>query len=718
MKKKQLIALAAFLTLSTQGALAQELSQRDMVNLFSEDSVTWAIPLDRHTNSEITWKKQTSSFDKDGIVTYCGYKGQDLVGTLAIDEFGNVMGTVYDDGLYQIVSNNGRIDVLKHLAKQSGCATERRLLTRISFDSEVFKADAPFHDGLFREYRLAVIFSKQEFNTKLFGGDIKKVRAYVAALETFLNNIYVRDLGVHFTLVNDDRLFKTNIDAAYMGEVAGTTNINNVIGKDAYDVGLQFASYGDDVDVGPSKAILGGAAYDVWKGNVMVLDQSMWTAAHELAHLLGGNHTFIKGNGTGAEPYPGQSILGYGHRYEFIGKSSMQEMLLVLKRLDRRLQSEGRISTSQVSNHAPIIDKNKMRSEYIIPKETFFQIPVYASDPDGDSLYYGRQEEDYRPYREAHFATLPPSRDNVMSFGRTYPKGGTNILPNSGSIPVNRYKMTFYVNDAEHIEKAIEIKKAPLYDIFTTTINVVEATPFKFTNFLQKQFNAGQKLKLTWAVDPNIFLKDSKVEISLSMDGGFTFPYILMPETYNDGECEVIMPNQEIGRMGTYGFDLPNGGHEDLFTMAKGVLKIRSLDEVVLFDLTDNNPNNGGFEVKAPTITFLNMPSKHIAKQDDKDALIDKNSVTAINAKGSRLNVEYKEEKEGDWTHRIWTAKDGDNVASIDQFVQQTHTTSISLLSTLNNEDEDQAFDITGRKIDNFTAKGIILYKGKKIFKR
>ena len=48
-------------------------------------------------------------------------------------------------------------------------------------------------------------------------------------LETFLNNIYVRDLGVRFTIVQDERLIEKSYKGSYAYD-AGTKLINAAIG--------------------------------------------------------------------------------------------------------------------------------------------------------------------------------------------------------------------------------------------------------------------------------------------------------------------------------------------------------------------------------------------------------------------------------------------------------------------------------------------------------
>lgn len=70
-------------------------------------------------------------------------------------------------------------------------------------------------DGIFREYRLAVFMSYNELHSPKFKGDVEKIKAFWRELEAFLNDIYVRDLGVRFTIIEDERLIEREYHGAY-----------------------------------------------------------------------------------------------------------------------------------------------------------------------------------------------------------------------------------------------------------------------------------------------------------------------------------------------------------------------------------------------------------------------------------------------------------------------------------------------------------------------
>ena len=57
-----------------------------------------------------------------------------------------------------------------------------------------------------RVYQLAMHIPYSTFITSHFEEKVEKVKAFWANTEAFLNEMYMRDLGVRFEVVNDERL--------------------------------------------------------------------------------------------------------------------------------------------------------------------------------------------------------------------------------------------------------------------------------------------------------------------------------------------------------------------------------------------------------------------------------------------------------------------------------------------------------------------------------
>ena len=77
---------------------------------------------------------------------------------------------------------------------------------------------------------------------------------------------------------------------------------------------------------------------------------------------------------------------GYPYKDDFISLESLRMMRPITSKSDYKLPMTAKHTSSQ--NTAPQIDRTKMHAEYIVPQDTFFTIPVYASDAEQSSLLY------------------------------------------------------------------------------------------------------------------------------------------------------------------------------------------------------------------------------------------------------------------------------------------------------------------------------------------
>ena len=172
-------------------------------------------------------------------------------------------------------------------------------------------------------FRLA-LSATGEF-TDFHGGDIPKVLSVMLKMVNLVNAVFERDLGVRFILIDrsDDLIFQfASADPFTKGNESSENQqlLDRIIGDDNYDIGhvlggLQTASIGKIGSIcqkgekgrGVSTAL-------VPEGIYFTFDYF----SHELAHQLGGNHTFNsvicnaqRNPLTAWEPGSGMSILGY-----------------------------------------------------------------------------------------------------------------------------------------------------------------------------------------------------------------------------------------------------------------------------------------------------------------------------------------------------------------------------------------------------------------------
>jgi len=515
-------------------------------------------------------------------------------------------------------------------------------------------------DGVFREYRLAVYMANEGFRSEQLNQDVSKVKAFWKELETFLNNIYVRDLGVRFTIVQDERLIEKSYKGSYAYD-AGTKLINAAIGSDAYDIGI-VVNY---IEGGALQGLAspGGVKFQDRKGWAIVNSQEMITIGHELGHLFGADHPFVGGAGLVGrctEPKSGQSMMSYGYPYkeDFISLESLRMMHPVTKASDFKLPAAAKHTSP--TNTAPRIDRSKMRAEYRVPEGTFFTIPVYATDSEQTSLLYAFNQFGCHSGNPATFPVFPPQHDAKLSFGRRY--GGASMIANSDEIPVGNYQFWLSVSDALPMEEAIAKKQAPLYDGYIAKVKVVNATPFKITSNIASQYAMGQKLTLKWSVDKTFFKEGSKVRVVMSDDFGETFSHVLVPSTANDGECEVYLPQKLMEKFSTY---------FNIWFAGKGLIRLETIDDdFQYYDLSNNALVDGGIEVVKSPVTFEGLPTNNYLKLAADAPLPPAPQVTA-KVNNAAVEPTFSETTEGNLTIRTWSVQQGGEVYGGQQFIER-----------------------------------------------
>ena len=515
-------------------------------------------------------------------------------------------------------------------------------------------------DGVFREYRLAVYMANEGFRSEQLNQDVSKVKAFWKELETFLNNIYVRDLGVRFTIVQDERLIEKSYKGSYAYD-AGTKLINAAIGSDAYDIGI-VVNY---IEGGALQGLAspGGVKFQDRKGWAIVNSQEMITIGHELGHLFGADHPFVGGAGLVGrctEPKSGQSMMSYGYPYkeDFISLESLRMMHPVTKASDFKLPAAAKHTSP--TNTAPRIDRSKMRAEYRVPEGTFFTIPVYATDAEQSSLLYAFNQFGCHSDNPATFPVFPPQHDAKLSFGRRY--GGASMIANSDEIPVGNYQFWLSVSDALPVEEAIAKKQAPLYDGYIAKVKVVNATPFKITSNIASQYAMGQKLTLKWSVDKTFFKEGSKVRVVMSDDFGETFSHVLVPSTANDGECEVYLPQKLMEKFSTY---------FNIWFAGKGLIRLETIDDdFQYYDLSNNALVDGGIEVVKSPVTFEGLPTNNYLKLAADAPLPPAPQVTA-KVNHAPVVPSFSETTEGNMTIRTWWVQQGGEVYGGQQFIER-----------------------------------------------
>ena len=571
----------------------------------------WQKAVSAQQGIAIEWQERTTSLTKKGVKSFVGYYKGNLVATLSVGDK-SLSGTFqYRDKSYEISANKGQLVFKQEGALQ--CGTTDTSHSHLSaqtarpsdFDTEE-TAPVIANTQALRIYRLAMHIPYSTFSKEFFDSKIEKVRTFWADTENFLNEIYERDLGVHFEVVDDERLvikdkdnetFTTTHRSDYVMSNS-TLVVNRLIGVGSYDVGITIAYTASQKQGTRGLAYLKGVYGTTNKADAVAVPTKQ-VIAHEIGHLFGAIHTFGSHRGSAAydsektEYNSGTSVMSYGTPRDFFSLSSIQRIRQRLATVpyykDReRTQLVGTASPNDnipygvvFETRAPLIDKTKIKAEYVIPEDTFFQFYLPASDIDSKELLYTANQHDVRMGAETpitQYAIYKPTTANPVSFKKEYNDSGTMVANSwSPDVKQNTGTFTFWlgVNDANPSQSYNYITQ---YDLVQTKLTVKEGTPFKITTTPRPKYKGGDKLTLAWNVDAAIF-KDTKVRVLLSDDLGKTFKHIVVAEAENNGSKQITLPN---------------------ISTTKAVLKVEVIDRLA-FDLTNYHPNNGGFTIEKET---------------------------------------------------------------------------------------------------------------------
>ena len=554
----------------------------------AQTAETYLKEIAKNQQLDIQWQERKTSLASDGIRSFVGYCEGNFVATLSVGSKAVSGSFHYRDKSYEISLQKGKLVFLPNEKFECGTTDTPHSHPNPSTARPAILAEetAPTiaNTQTLRVYRLAMHIPYSTFSTGHLEKNVQKVKAFWADTEAFLNEMYLRDLGVRFEVVKDERLiikdedketFASYRNADYVKDNS-TTIINELIEENSYDVGISLA-YTASLKKG-----VRGLAYleGVYKANtkadaVAVLTKEV--IAHEIGHLFGGRHTF--GNYNGSEAYDsekteydrGTSVMSYGSPRDFFSLSSIQRIRERLTKVP--VKAHDKTFTTQ----APRIDHSKIKSHYTIPKGTFFQFYIPAIDPDSAELLYAVNQHDVRNGAESpitQYIIYKPTPANPVTIKTEYHKDSGSVIANSGLAQQTTGTFTFWlgVSDAPLQPSADYIVQ---YDLAETKVTVKDGIPFKITTTPKNEYKGGAQLTLSWNVDNTIF-KDTKVRILLSDDLGKTFKHMVVAETDNNGSKEITLPN---------------------ISTTQAVLKVEVIDGLA-FDLTNYNPKSGGFTIE------------------------------------------------------------------------------------------------------------------------
>ena len=413
-----------------------------------------------------------------------------------------------------------------------------------------------------RTYRTAVAATGEY--TQYHGGTVESAMAAIATSMNRVNGVYERDISCRMILVDSNHLviFTNPATDPYSGGGGNhlgqnVTTLNQIIGNDNYDLGHVFHR-ANGGGVASLRALCsnqnkarGFTSLNNPVGDPFDIDY----VAHEIGHQFGGNHTQNNNCNRAAsaamEPGSASTIMGYAgicapnlqnSSDDYFHVISQQEMIA------HTVAGGGNSCAERIptGNTAPVVVAGP--SGEIIPISTPFELEGTAEDLEGDFLTYCWEQFDLGPSSPPNapvgnapiFRSFQPTPSPVRVFPRLI-----NLVNGTSTIgeilPTYSRGLTFRltVRDNHGFGGGVEWDTRSL-------VVTDQAGPFRVLSQNEPTtWRAGSYQIIRWDVanTDQAPINAERVDILLSGDGGFTYPYLLASAEPNQGEALILVPD-------------------------------------------------------------------------------------------------------------------------------------------------------------------------------
>lgn len=518
---------------------------------------------------------------------------------------------------------------------------------RGAFSTQSVESQALITGPSLRTYRLAVA-ATGEFTQQYGAGSVATTLTKITTLINLVNALYQKEATITFQLVANETsiIFTDGASDPYTNDNPSAmlpqnqTTLDSLIQPANYDIGHVlggisvspgFVSFSGVASLGVVCGTSKGRGVSTMGGASSSFPHSIFVSGtvHEIGHQFSARHTFnsttsgCSGNrdASGAyEPGSGSTIMGYS----ICGSDNIQTLpdlyfhSASLEQIVGYAGSSGSCaSTSSTGNGAPAVGA---LSNFPIPANTPFTLTGSATDPNGDALTYNWEEFDLGSASPPNtddgtrplFRSFPPS----TSPSRTFPKlqyilNNANVPPTNyacgGStcltgelLPSTTRTMNFRFTVRDNRASGGGTANAGMQLSVVST-----AGPFAVTQpNTAVSWAGGTSQTVSWNVanTSGSPINCANVKISLSTDGGTSFPTVLAANTPNDGSESLVMPNIsttaariKVESVGNVFFDISDTN----FSITSGASTVQVT--------VQTNPAGRSFTVDSTTYTSAQM---------------------------------------------------------------------------------------------------------------
>jgi Metallo-peptidase family M12B Reprolysin-like/Secretion system C-terminal sorting domain/Bacterial pre-peptidase C-terminal domain/Fibronectin type III domain len=437
---------------------------------------------------------------------------------------------------------------------------------------------------------------------------------------TRCNGVYEKDLALHLNLIagTTSVIYYTPSTDPYSTTLSQwnaqlMNTLHTVLGDAAFDIGHMFGASGGGGNAGCigcvcsntlATGVSANSATANYKGSGITSPNDgipqgdnfdIDYVAHEVGHQLGGNHTYShvnEGTGVNKEVGSGICIMGYAgitnqdvapHSIAYFHQASIAQ-------IQANFATKTCLVTSTMANVTPVVAAVSNRT---IPISTPFALTGSATDGNAtDVLTYSWEQNDNSTTTGTGSVASPTKTTgpNWLSFApttsgtRLFPKlstilAGLNVTPplaggdaganiealSSVSRTLN-FRLTVRDNAPYSPTAPISVGQTQFTDMVVTVTNT--SGPFAVTApNTAVTWAGGSTQNITWSVNNTTAAPVScaNVKISLSTDGGLTFPTVLTASTPNDGTEALVIPTTpsttariKVEAVGNIFFDIGN----------------------------------------------------------------------------------------------------------------------------------------------------------------
>lgn len=429
--------------------------------------------------------------------------------------------------------------------------------------------DKAVNDQKFRTFRLAQTCTAEYGNifATTPGSEYADIQAQMTITINRVNSVYEIDLGITLQFIaqqNSLIFFGSTSADPWNGEYNTTTQnfLNSTLANSAYDIGHNFNTNG-----GGNAGCIACVCINGQKGSGMTgrADPTgdafdIDYVAHEMGHQFGGYHTMNtcsrSGNGqTEVEIASGTSIMGYaGICATNVQMNSDAHFNYVnVRDISANIKPGGNSTCAAVVNITNSPPTASAGADYTIPKSTAFVLEGIATDADGmGSLTYEWSQNDptQSPGNAAPVSTytvgpMYRAKMPITSPNRYLPRLqdviAGNLTPTWEVTPsvgrVLNFSFMVRDNDIQGGQTADDLMKVTVSGTsgpFTVTSQTTAVT-----------WNEGATETITWNVANTTAapVSAANVNIFLSLDGGYTYPFTLATGVPNNGTANIIVPS-------------------------------------------------------------------------------------------------------------------------------------------------------------------------------